>query len=260
LPISIIGASEATPGTGTVNIAFPLDRLYSRLDANDSIRVGQDLQYLLGVFYTAESTGGRVLVRQPARTDKAFLKCCLTTDNDPTQGYTHLFNRPIPLDVGSKLEVLSVNATDEDTLVGLIMGTGFVAPKPDMITDVIDGYSDTTITANAWSTCGITWNQSLKQGVYSIVGMKASSYLAANHWGGLTRLVVPGNPSIGCGVLTGLAAADHEQYESVTFEPYSYWGDLGMTFEAPNQMPNIECLSPSAWTDENVQLMLKRVR
>jgi len=260
MPISIIGASEATPGTGTVNVAFPLDPLYSRLDANDSIRVSQDLQYLLGVFYAAESTAARVLIRQPARTDKAFLKSCLTTDPDAVQGYTHLFPNPIPLDVGSKLEVLSVNATDEDTIVGLIVGTGYVAPKPDYITDTIDGYSDTTITANAWTDCAITWNQSLKQGIYSIVGMKASSYLAANHWAGLTRLVVPGHPEIRCGVPTQLASADHEQYENATYEPYSYWGDLGMTFEAPNQMPNISCLSPSAWTDENVQLLLKRVK
>lgn len=260
MPISIIGASEAAPGTGTVNIAFPLDPLYSRLDANDSIRVTPQLAYLLGVFYAAESTAARVLVRQPARTDKAFLKSQLTTDLDPTQGYTHLFPSPIPLDVESKLEVLSVNATDEDTLVGLIVGTGYIAPKPDLITDVIDGYGDTTITANAWTDCAITWNQSLKQGTYSIVGMKASAFLAANLWAGLTRLVVPGHPEIRCGVPTALAEADHEEYQSVTFEPFSYWGDVGMTFTAPDQMPNVSCLSPSAWTDQNIQLMLKRVK
>lgn len=260
MPISIIGATEAAPGTGTVNIAFPLDPLYARLDANDAIRVGPQLQYLLGVIYAAESTAARVLIRQPAHVDKSFIKSMLTTDLDPTQGYTHLFSSPIPLEVGSKLEVLSVNATDEDTLVGLIVGTGYIAPKPDMITDIIDGYSDTTITANAWTDCSISWNQSLKAGTYSIVGMKASAYLAANLWTGLTRLTVPGHPEIRCGVPTALAEADHEEYQSVTFEPYSYWGDLGMTFEAPNEMPNISCLSPSAWTDENIMLMLKRVK
>lgn len=260
MPISIIAAGEATPGTGTVNIAFPLDPLYSRLDGNDAIRVTPDLQYVLGVHYAAATTAGSILLRQPAQVDKAFIKSQLYTDNDPTQGYTHMFNRPVPLEANSKLELLSVNATDEVTSVGLILGTGYVAPKPDIVTDSISGYSDTTITAYAWTDCAITWNQSLKQGVYSIVGMKASAYLAANLWAGFIRLQVPGHPEIKCGVPAALAEADHEEYQSVTTEPYTYWGDLGMTFEAPQQMPNISAWSPSAWTDENIQLLLKRVK
>lgn len=259
MPFNIIGASEATPGTGTVNVAFPQDDRYARLDANDAIKVTKDLSYLLGVAYSAISTGGRCLVRQPGQIDKAFLKCRLSTDNDPTQGYEHLFKSPIPLKVGSKLELLSVNATDEDTLIGLIVGTGFLDPRPFTIDEIIDGFSDTTITANAWSPCAITWNQSLKAGKYSVVGMRGSVWLTAAAWAALMRLVIPGNPTWKPGVPCTISEADHEELQSTTYEPFTIWGDIGVTFSAPEEMPNIEVLSPAAHTDENIQLMLKKV-
>lgn len=259
MPFNLIGATEATPGTGTVNIAFPQDDRYARLDANDSIRLTPEMKMILGVLYSAESTGARALIRQPKRTDKSFLKCSLTTDLDPTQGYEHYFKSPLPLNPKGKLQALSVNATDEDTIIGLLLGNGFIDPKPFTIDEIIDGYSDTTITALAWSDCPITWNQDLEAGKYSIVGMRASVFLGANLWTSLVRLDIPGNQDWKPGVPAGLAEADHEEFQSVTTEPYCIWGDMGITFNAPEQMPNIEVLSPSAVTDENIQLMLKKV-
>jgi len=259
MPFDLIGCTEATPGTGTVLVAFPNDDRVARLDANDSIKITEKHKALLGVLYSATTTGARALIRQPGEIDKSFLKCGLITDLDPIQSYSDQFKFPIMLKVGSKLQALSVNATDEETLIGLMLGTGFINPQPFAIDEVIDGYSDTTATALAWSPCPITWNQDLKAGKYSIVGMRCSTWLTANHWLGLARLVIPGNPAWKPGVPTALAEADHEEYQSITAEPWKFWGDIGVTFNAPEEMPNIEVLGPSAVTDENVQLYLKKV-
>jgi hypothetical protein len=217
------------------------------------------MKYILGVLYSAISTGARALIRQPKRTDKSFLKCCLSTDLDQTQGYHDHYKAPISLNPNGKLQALSVNATDEDTLIGLALGNGFIDPKPMTIDEIIDGYSDTTITALAWTACPITWNQDIEAGKYSIVGMRASAFLAANLWSTLVRVNIPGNQAWKPGVPATLAEADHEELQSQTHEPWTFWGDMGVTFNAPEQMPNIEVLSPSAVTDENIQLMLKKV-
>lgn len=257
MPFNLIGASEAAPGTGTVNVAFPQDDRVIRVDNGDAIKVPAHLKYLYGVLYAAESTGARLLLAQPSRSNKAFLKCALTADVDPVQGFEDYFRAPIALSV-DKLEALSVNATDEDTIVGLMLGNGMRANNPPTIDEIIDGYSDTTITANTWHPCPVTWNQDLKEGKYSIVGMRASVFLAANPWTSLVRVVVP-NPQWKPGVPATIAEADHEEFQSQSYEPYSVWGDMGLTFKAPEEMPNIEVLSPSAITDENIQLMLKKV-
>lgn len=260
MPFNLVGAGEATPGTGTVNLAFPQDDRYARLDGNDAIKITKDLGFLLGVFFGAISTGARALIRQPGEIDKSFLKCCLLADVDLTQGYQDLFRSPIALKVGSKLEAMSVNGTDEDTLIGLLLGTGYVAPAPFTIDEIIDGFSDTTIaTAMVWNPCPITWNQDLKAGKYSIVGMRGSVFLAAAAWACLMRLVIPGNPLWRPGVPCTIAEADHEELQSQTMEPWTIWGDMGVTFRAPEEMPNIEVLSNALHTDENIQLMLKKV-
>lgn len=259
MPFNIIGACEATPGTGTVNVAFPQDDRYARLDANDSIKISADLQYLLGTYYAAASTGARVLLRQPGEIDKAFLKCCLNEDLDPVQGYEPLFKTPISLKVGSKLEALSVNATDEATLVGLLVGTGIINPQPQTVDEIIDGYSDTAVTALTWTQCPVTWNQDLKNGKYSVIGMRSSIFKAANPMISLARLSIPGHPQWKPGVPTTVAEADHEELQSQTYEPYVFWGDIGVTFQAPEEMPNLEVLALTANTDENVQLFLKKI-
>ena len=215
---------------------------------------------LLGVYSGAISTGGACLIRQPGEIDKAFLKSALITDNDVIKGYHDHYKFPIPLKVGSKLQALSVNATDEDTLIGLALGTGYLDPKPQLVDEIISGFSDTTITALQWSQCAVTWNQDLKSGTYSIVGMRGSVFLAANAWTALMRISIPGQPAWKPGVPAPVAQADHEEYQLTTYEPWKMWGDIGVTFKAPEQMPNIEVLSPAAHTDENIQLMLKRVR
>ena len=256
--LNCIAACEAAPGTGTPNIAFPADDRYSRLDNNDAIKITDKLgNKLVGLLYSAESTGARALLRQPGEIDKSFLKCCVTTDNDPTQGYHDHYRFPVNL-LNDKLEALSVNATDEDTIIGMLLANGHLAPGPFTIDEIIDGYSDTTVTQLTWHDCPITWNQDLKEGIYSVVGMRASIFLAANLWTGLMRLDIPGNQDYKPGVPATLSEADHEELQSQTNEPWVIWGDIGVNFKAPEEMPNVEVCSLSAVTDENIQLMLMK--
>lgn len=258
MPFTLIGACEATPGTGTVNVAFPQDRHYSRLDVADSIKITAKANKLLGLLYIAASTGARALLHQPVGPDKSFIKCALQEDLDPNQGWHDHFKVPVELDV-DKLQARSVNATDEATLIGMMLGDGFLDPRPFTIDEIIDGYSDTTATALTWSDCAITWNQDLKEGKYSVVGMRASLFKAANPMIGLARLSGPSFTDWQPGVPCVVAEADHEEYQSITHEPWAIWGDIGATFKAPEEMPNIQLLQCTAPTDENVQLMLKKV-
>lgn len=251
----LIGASEAAAGTGTVAIAFPLDNVYRRTDNNDAILLKPNMINLLGLLYSAESTGARCLLRQPEKLDKSFLKCCLTSDLDPSQGWHDHFKAPVKLEE-DKLSVYSVNATDEDTIVGLMLGDQYLNTEPFTIDEIIDGYSDTTVTANTWTDCAVTWNQTLRKGRYSVVGMRGSVYLAANPWTALMRL---DHPDWKIGVPATIAEADHEELQSQTNEPWCLFGNIGVEFNAPEEIPDIQVLSPAAHTDENVQLMLQRV-
>lgn len=259
MPFNVVGFSEATPGTGTVAVAPAGNETLYRT-VNDDLYVTAAAPYVLGVFYAAESTGARALLRQPGITDKDFIKGCLTTDNDPNQGWTHLFNRPVPLTV-DKLNAYSVNATDEDTLIGLLLGNGKISQASlDRVnpTHVINGYSDTTITANSWSNCPITWNEDLPSGIYEVVGMKVGVYLAANAWSALARLNIPGNNAWRPGVPCVIMEADHEEYQSITDEPYCDFPLMGVQFDHLH-LPSLEVLSPSAHTDQNIQLTLVKV-
>jgi hypothetical protein len=166
----------------------------------------------------------------------------------------------MPLNV-NKLTGISVNATDEDTIIGAALGSGKITQQAldnANPTQIIHGYGDTTVTANTWTDCAITWNEDLTPGTYEVVGMRAGIFLAANLWSGLMRLVIPGQSDWRPGVPCVLMEADHEEYQSVTFEPYAHWPIMGVTF-TDNNMPNVEVCSSSAVTDENVELMIQKV-
>jgi len=52
--------------------------------------------------------------------------------------------------------------------------------------------------------------------------------------------------------------ADHEEYQNAREELYSRWPLMGVRFDTQH-MPDIECLSAAAITDENVELTLQKV-
>lgn len=260
MPIDIIGFSEAAPGTGTVEIAGAGGDTFYRVEGDDII-IKDKKSYVLGVFAAAESTGARVLLRQPdLKLDYEFLKCMLLADLDPTQGWTHLFGRPLPLAPSDKLNALCVNATDEDTIIGVMLGSGKISQASlDAVnpTHTITGYSDTTLTANTWTACAITWNQDLPKGEYAVVGMKVGAWIASGIMSCIARLT--GIEGSRIGVPVAIMEADHEEFQSITTLPFVNF-PLMPTVKFPhNDMPSLECLSPAALTDENIELLLQKV-
>ena len=258
MPFNVIGWCEATPGTGTVNLAAGLgDNLYET--NGDYISVTAEAPYLIGLFGIGTSTLGDVLIRQPKMIDLAFKKTSLVADVAPLCSFTNLLGRPFELRPGYT-QALVVNATDEASLVGCFLSTGKITQTMlDAVnpTHLISGYSDTTVTAYTWSHVPITWNQTLEKGTYEVVGMRATIFGQTEM--GLARLSIPGNKTWMPGVPCGQASADHEEWQSLEEMPLYHWPLMGVRFSVPGQMPNIEVLAIAADTDENVELMLQRV-
>ena len=265
MPFDLIAFGEATPGTGTNPLAGALNDTLYRTDGDDiQLKVSPANWYLIGSFYAACSTGARALIRQPGLgNDYCHQKCALETDLDPTQGYEHYFGRPLPLIGNEKLNVLSVNATSESTFVGLMIATApFSQALLDSVrpTHLISGYSDTTLTAYTWTPCVVTWNQDLPKGEYAIVGMRAGNWLTGDgQTMSLTRLLIPGKTQWRPGVPAALIEADHEEYQSVTNEPWVHFPKMSDISFPNTNMPNIEVFSPGALTDENIQLLLQKI-
>ncbi len=264
MPFDIIGWTEATPGTGTVKIAAGLGDNFYTVNGDD-IQVRADARYLLGLFSAAASTGGRTRLAQPSLSiDYEFLKCQLSTDLDPIQGYTDLFGRPLPLVPGEKLNAYLTNATDEDALIAAIVGSGRIPQSVlDQVspTHSISGYADTTITAFTWSPVTITWNQDLPKGRYAVVGMRVGLYVASIE-AAIARLTGLKGPGAAWrpGVICASMEADHEEYQSITHEPWTKWPLMPEISFQYDQLPNIEVLmATTAATDENIELLLQKI-
>lgn len=265
MPFDIIGFAEAAPGTGTPNIAAALNELYYSF-SGDNIKVKKQAPFLLGAFASAESTGGRIRIKQPSKPLYIeLIKSCLPTDNDPVQGWNDLLNRPIALKEEEDINVAIQNATDEDALIGLILGNGKItqasldaAPSPDYI---LTGYADTTLTAVTWTSLTMTWDQTLPSGKYQILGMKAAVYKASAPGLALTRLVLseaqaaPWHP----GCIAAVMEGDKVEIQSLGWLPLEQWPDMKEIVFSDLKMPTIEMLSPYADTDERIELALKKV-
>jgi len=264
MPFDLIAWAEAAPGAGTVNLAAGLgDNFYHTV--NDDIFIRKDAKYLLGLLNMGTSTGGRALIRQPSLAlDYEFYKSGLTTDLDPIVGWEHLFGRPLPLIPNEKCNALVVNATDEDSIVAAIVGSGKITQAMlDAVnpTHKISGYSDTTVTALTWSACAITWNQDLPEGRYAIVGMRVGTYVASAETSvaRLTGLKDDGanwRPGVPCHGME----ADHEEWQSMGWSPYTLWPLMPEISFPHDQPPNIEVLMVNTTaTDENVDLLLQKI-
>lgn len=257
MPFNCVGFCEATPGTGTVPLNVALNEQLYRV-VTDDLYVTQEAQYVIGVFGIGTSTLGDIILRQPKLIDYAIKKTSLVGDVAPMCSFTDYFGRALPLRV-DKLNALVVNATDEASLIGVLLSSGKITQAmKDSVnpTHVISGYSDTTVTAYTWSHCPITWNQDLDAGIYEVVGMRASLY--GNTEMGLMRLSIPGSQTWKPGVPAAQASADHEEWQSLEELPAKDWPLMGIRFDTQH-MPNVEVLSIGANTDENVELTLQKV-
>jgi len=257
MPFNLVGFAEATPGTGTNPLNVGLnDQLYRYV--TDDLYVTKEAPFVLGVFAAGTSTLGDVLLRQAKMIDYAFKKASLVSDVAAICSFTDLFSRPLPLRV-DKLNALVVNATSEASIVGVLLGSGKITQAMlDAVnpTHKISGYGDTTVTAYTWSHCPITWDQTLDAGIYEIVGMRAAVFGGADM--SLMRLSIPGSQSWKPGVPANLAGADHEEWQSLHICPAKDWPLMGIRFDTEH-MPNVECLSIAADTDQNVELTLQKV-
>jgi hypothetical protein len=261
MPFDLIGFSEATPGTGTVNIAKALgDNLYG--GTLDDILLNPEAPYLLGAFYSALTTPSRLILRQPKRIDIDISKAVRDTDLDVNIGWTHLFHRPMLLNANDKLNALSVNATDEITTVGLIVGSGKItrsAQEAVRVDHIIRGIADQAVTAHTWTTAAITWVEALEAGKYAIVGMRGVNYKAATPSPALARLVIPGQTSWRPGVPLNNAVGD-KTIPMSRHEPWAEWPLMAdIAFDTKVGYPNCEVLCATANTDFVIELALQKI-
>ena len=271
MPFDMIAFSEATPGTGLVNVAPASgEDLYRVSVADNWIRMKkQASRQILGVFCAACSTGEDYRLRQPSHEntfalDQQFHKIQLMTDLDPTFGMTHLFGRPIPCRPNEQLQALIQNATDEAALIGVMVGTAKITTPMIENTNPtfsILGIGDTTVAARTWTTCAITWNQQVPEGVYAIIGMKVGVWRTAQNYAALARIAIPANLDWRPGVPCALMEADHEEYQSISHAPWNDWplmSGRAAKFDE-DHMPNIQICAESTLTDQNVELLIQKV-
>jgi len=245
MPFDLIGFSEATPGTGTVYLAAALGETLYRTTGDD-ILLNKEAPYLLGVHYSALTTPSRAILRQPRRIDIDISKAMRDTDLDPVIGWTHLFGRPILLNGADKLNALSVNATDEVTQIGLMVGSGKIAQAAldaVQVDHIIRGIVDQALTAHTWTTGTVTWAESLEKGSYAIVGMRGTNYKAATPSPTLARLLIPGNTDWRPGVPLSNAVGD-KTIPTSRKEPWADWPLMpDIKFDTEVGYPNVELLS-----------------
>lgn len=256
----LIGWSEAAPGTGTVGITAPQDDIYTTV--GDGIMIKPRAPYLLLVSYTAESTPGYVRFDSPTLQKGGrrytFIRSVDLNDVDPAGGITDMRHRPLELAPGEYLEPKSNNATDEDTLIGAMVGDGYwPQSRLEGLTPThrIRGYADQALTANAWTTCAITWDQSLEAGRYYIVGFIAGSYKASGVGLVLARLIL-GESNWRPGVPALQATGDKLVVDAISEHAWSKWPIMQGIELQHHSMPDVECLSPMANTDLVVELEL----
>lgn len=264
MPFDLIGWSEALPGVGQQPVAAGLIDSFLTPNADlDGMILLPRHRWLLGVFGAAVGTGEEFRMRQTGlKTDHQFYKYQLIANADPAFGYTDLFGRPLPLKPNTTLWADTVNAVSEDTLIGALVGNGKITKAMlDRVTPdgSIHGVSDQLLVANTWTLCAVVWDQIPDQGRYAIVGMRGGVFGAAALNATLMRLVIPGAQTYRPGVPAAYMGADHEEMQGVSNEPWAHWPLMREVSFMDTQMPNIECLSPGANTDENIELLIKRI-
>jgi len=262
MPFDIVGFAEAAPGANG-NIAAVTDQIY-KTASTDYLTVKSEKSYLLGVYVAQQSTGAGIKLQQPGlKPDYYFPKSHVHGEFQASNGWHHLFGRPLPL-FADKLNVNSVNATDEDTLVALLLGDGKISQSAlDGVnpTHSLTGYADVTVTANAWTTVAVTWDEDLPPGKYAVVGMRVGCWLTGTiaEEAAIARLILPDAPNHRPGVPVTYMGADHKEYQATGVEPWVDWPLMPEVAFKHDQPPNLEVLSQQAWTDEDVHLQLQRI-
>lgn len=263
MPFDLIGFGEAAPGANGNLAALLSDTLYRT--SGDDIYVKPQAKWLLGVQIAAESTGGGGSVSQPSLPlDYDFDQCALLSADSPLWGFKNLRGRPLPLIPGEKVNFTIDNATDEDGIAALFVGSGRIttgsleAVNP---THIIDGIADTTLTAFTWGALSVTWAQDLPEGTYVPVGMRFSYFKSSVAMPAIARLTFKTPKAAGWrpGVIGHEAQADHEEDQTSPEHPFDQWPFMPDLAFRHDQLPGIEVCGAEATTDENIELLLQKI-
>lgn len=233
--------------------------------AGDDIFVKPRAPFLAGLAYFATSVATMKYseLRQPSLKIpyRSYRVGDLDVVEDVPAAFKNLFATPLPLYAGEKLNALVQNATDEIQLIIAWLTSGKAvrsALENVNPTHLITGYSDTTLTAGAFTHVPITWDQDLPAGRYAIVGMNVGCYVAATYTNGIARLKLL-ESTWRPGVLISQCVADKLNMASPQADEYSMgkrWPLMPEIAFNHDQMPNIEVLAGDALTDHVIDLLL----
>lgn len=207
------------------------------------------------MYYGALTTPSYAILRQPKQIDFVSVKSILNTEFNPEAGFLNMLDCPKPLRV-DKATMYSVNATDELTLIGAIVGNGKLG-RPTHIDHIIRGTVDQALTAHTWVAGTVTWNTSLPAGKYEIVGILGGTYKAATPEIALARLTIPGFPQWRPGVPLHNMVGDKTILNKGTEAPWTLFSPNGMQFDSNLGYPNVELIGTVANTDHVIQLALQ---
>lgn len=269
----LIGWAEATPGAGGFIAAGKGDDFYSIESSLDGIYLQEGKVALAEVMAFAESTGSYIYLTQPRLKPHHYFTRICNWDKDvgtsaitlPGEGITKLHGRPLILAAKEWLKVYMTNATDEDALIGAIVGNEvFNQAALDRVrpTHILRGTVDQTVTALTWTSGTITLAEDLPDGHYAVVGMNVGAWLAGDNMAALARLIFRGKPGDiwRPGVATHPLQADKSWMKCTHgWHDFSHWPlDPLMSFKS-DQVPRLEVLSPLAYTDFEVNLLLQAI-
>lgn len=260
----VVYFGSAAPGAGT-NIVPPglEDQVYPT-EGTNQIRVKPEAPLLLGAWYAAEATASFLRLRMVNRTtDLELIKSVDLNTLDPSAGFSDFSDNPIPLMPGQLLSAYSVNAGDEDTAIGLLLGD---MPWRKPVYDLnhasiycIRGILDKTLTALTWANAQApTWDYVLPEGSYAIMGCKVFSFLATS-MSGFWRLNLSAQKSasrtFGANLI-GMSADKTLANQTPNNYKFHQWAfNPNLVFNSKT-MPSFDLVSTGALTDFLFELNL----
>lgn len=148
-----------------------------------------------------------------------------------------------------EIQVLTTQSAAGPTVVnvGLLVADQPVTPAPNGNIVTMRGTGATTVTANAWTSCPITWADTLPAGRYACVGLQAAGATAI-----LSRMVFNGQffrP--GCLAQTNVWDNGHPMFRMGNIGVFGYFDST--------RMPTIQFLCDSADTSQEVYMDIVRI-
>ena len=266
MPFDLVGWYESQDASaGALVSAVDIgESIYRTKD--DDIYIKERAPWLGGIGIFSHSDGEYIEVRQPSlKIPYRFGRTCVLDNDIFSDGYYHMWDRPLPLYTGEKANIYCVNASTEITMIiawllsGKCLRSDIERANP---THIIRGESDTAAVADAWTNIKtITWSHDLPKGRYAIVGMTGCTQLAATGEKlAALRLVLPDN-NWRPGVMLSLSRADKSQWRYL-----GYRWDLGQLWPLMpeisfphDQMPTAEILSSAVNDNHVIELLLQKI-